>query len=56
MEDESSIFALGLIGGDQAYIWDEIIRHKTKHLEFTLGIPVIIILNAIVMVYLQRIE
>ena len=55
---ESSIFALGLIGGGAGiYLGMKLFRHKTKHLEFTLGIPVIIILNAIALWYiLQRIE
>ena len=50
---EASIFALGLIGGGTGlYLGMKLFRHKTKHLKFTLGIPAIIILNAIMLWYI----
>ncbi|MDD3705058.1 MAG: DUF1294 domain-containing protein [Clostridiaceae bacterium] len=55
---EVSIFALGLIGGGAGlYLGMKLFRHKTRHLEFTMGIPAIIILNIITLWYvLQRLE
>lgn len=47
---ETSIFALGIVGGGIGlYLGMKLFRHKTKHLKFTLGIPAIIILNAIML-------
>ena len=55
---EASIFTLGLIGGGAGlYLGMKLFRHKTRHLEFTLGIPAIIILNIITLWYvLQKLE
>lgn len=53
---EASIFALGLIGGGAGlYFAMKLFRHKTRHLEFRLGIPVLVIINIIMLWYiLQR--
>ena len=43
---ESSLLLLSALGGSVAmFITMKIIRHKTKHLKFMIGIPVIIILQ-----------
>ncbi len=43
---EKSLLFLSLIGGSVAmYVTMMIIRHKTKHVKFMLGIPLIIILQ-----------
>ncbi|MBQ7921123.1 MAG: DUF1294 domain-containing protein [Clostridia bacterium] len=44
---EATLFFLAIIGGSAAmYITMLTIRHKTKHLRFMIGIPLIIILQA----------
>ncbi len=44
---EKSLFIWSILGGSVAmYITMHLIRHKTKHVSFMLGIPVIIILQA----------
>ena len=43
---ESTLLALSALGGSAAMlIWMLIIRHKTKHPKFMLGIPVILALQ-----------
>lgn len=43
---EKSLLFLSLIGGSVAmYVTMMLIRHKTKHVKFMLGIPLIIILQ-----------
>jgi len=50
---ETSLFILGLAGGAiGVFAGMGLFRHKTKHLKFTLGIPMIIILNIIMFGYL----
>ena len=47
---EKSLFLWSLLGGSVAmYITMRLIRHKTKHKSFMLGIPAIIILPAALM-------
>ena len=47
---EKSLFLWSLLGGSVAmYITMRLIRHKTKHKSFMLGIPAIIILQAALM-------
>ena len=44
---ESTLLLLSLIGGSVAmFVTMLLIRHKTKHLKFMLGIPAIIIVQA----------
>ena len=44
---EKSLFIWSAVGGSVAmYITMHIIRHKTKHISFMVGIPVIMILQA----------
>ncbi len=39
-----------LMGGIGEYIGMQVFRHKTKHIKFTLGVPVAIIFNLAVLV------
>ena len=46
---ESTLLLLSALGGSVAmYITMQLIRHKTKHIKFMLGIPVIIVVQAAV--------
>ncbi len=52
---ERTLFLLALIGGALGvliamYRW----RHKTKHLSFVVGIPVLLFINAVLYVYFLR--
>jgi len=50
---EKFIFILSLIGGSLGvYIGMYTVRHKTKHLKFTVGIPVIFIINLMCVYYI----
>ena len=50
---EKTLFLLALIlGGIGIYIGMYLFRHKTKHVKFTVGIPLIIILNILNIYYL----
>ncbi|WP_288222255.1 DUF1294 domain-containing protein [uncultured Clostridium sp.] len=51
---ESTLFLLSIIGGSLGTILGMyIFRHKTKHLKFTLGIPLIIIIQIIIFIFLK---
>ncbi|MBQ2661886.1 MAG: DUF1294 domain-containing protein [Clostridia bacterium] len=39
-----------LMGGVGAYVGMYTFRHKTKHLKFTLGVPLIIVLNIAIII------
>lgn len=44
---EATLFILSALGGSLfMYLTMQIIRHKTKHLSFMIGIPVILVLQA----------
>lgn len=50
---EKTLFLIALIlGGIGIYIGVYLFRHKTKHVKFTVGIPLIIILNILTIYYL----
>lgn len=50
---EKSLFVISLLlGGIGVYIGMYKFRHKTKHLSFTVGIPVCIIINVISVYYI----
>ncbi len=50
---ESRFFIFGLLGGASGvYLGMQLFRHKTQHRKFTIGIPVLIILNVICLYYL----
>lgn len=51
--NEKTLFLIALIlGGIGIYIGMYLFRHKTKHVKFTVGIPLIIILNILTIYYL----
>lgn len=50
---EKAIFIISLIlGGLGVYIGMYKFRHKTKHMSFTVGIPICIIINIITIYYI----
>lgn len=50
---EKTIFIVSLLlGGIGTYVGMYVFRHKTKHLKFTIGIPIVIILNIISIFYI----
>ena len=50
---ERNLLTLSVLGGSVAmYITMHIIRHKTKYSKFMVGIPVIIIMQIIVLIFL----
>lgn len=53
---EKTLFTLALIlGGIGIYSGMYIFRHKTKHLKFTVGIPILLILNVITVCYIIKV-
>ena len=52
---EASLMSLSFLGGSVAmYITMRIIRHKTRHTKFMLGIPLMIILQIAAIVLISR--
>jgi uncharacterized membrane protein YsdA (DUF1294 family) len=52
---ESSIFIIGLAGGGVGVlIGMGVFHHKTKHLKFTIGIPVVVVLNIASLIYILK--
>ncbi len=52
---EATLLSIAVIGGSLGCLWGmHAVRHKTKHLKFTLGIPVILAIQIILMVFLIR--
>lgn len=50
---EKTIFIVSLLlGGIGTYVGMYVFRHKTKHLKFTISIPIVIILNIISIFYI----
>ena len=53
---ESILWIIGILGGATgSYITMLIIRHKTKHKSFMLGMPVLALLNIAIFIYLFKI-
>ena len=51
--NEKTLFLIALIlGGIGIYLGMYLFRHNTKHVKFTVGIPLIIILNILTIYYL----
>ena len=45
---ETTLLTVGLLGGSfSMYITMKIIRHKTKHLQFMVGLPIEMLLDAV---------
>jgi uncharacterized membrane protein YsdA (DUF1294 family) len=50
---ESTLFVLAILGGSAVMLLTMLlIRHKTKHVKFMLGIPVIMVLQAALALFL----
>lgn len=50
---EASLLFLAFIGGSiGAYVGMQVWRHKTKHLKFTLGVPLILLLQILLLIYI----
>lgn len=48
---ESSLLSLGFLGGSIGLLTGMyVLRHKTKHCKFTLGVPLILLLNLLLYV------
>ena len=53
---ENTLLLLSALGGSVAmYITMVMIRHKTRHSKFMLGIPIIILFQAVVLLYVSGI-
>ena len=51
---ESTFFLIAILGGSiGAFLGMYIFRHKTKHLKFAIGLPLIIIVQAFVIYFLN---
>lgn len=52
---ESTLLIISVLGGSVAMLMTMlVIKHKTRHLKFMLGIPVIILLQAIIVYFVWR--
>ena len=52
---EKTLFGIALIGGAAGvYLSLLLFRHKTRHLRFMLGIPLILVIHAGIALYLYR--
>lgn len=52
---ESTLLLLSAMGGSAAmYVTMILIRHKTRHIKFMLGIPVIFVLQAVILFFIWR--
>lgn len=50
---EATLFSLAILGGATAeYITMKLVRHKTRHKSFMLGLPLIILLQAALVIYI----
>lgn len=53
---ENTLLLVSALGGSVAmYITMQIIRHKTRHIKFMLGIPIIIILQLLIIFLVWRV-
>lgn len=53
---ESTLLLLSALGGSVAmYLTMHAIRHKTRHIKFMLGIPIILILQLVAVYFIWRI-
>lgn len=53
---EKTLLGIALIGGSfGTYLGMEIFRHKTKHLKFAVGVPVMMGIHAIIIVFMRAI-
>lgn len=51
--NENTLFLISIIGGSIGlYLGMQFFRHKTKHLKFTLGVPLIILIQLYIFIIL----
>ena len=51
---ESTFFIIAILGGSVgAFLGMKVFRHKTKHLKFSIGLPLIIIVQAFIIYFLN---
>ncbi|MGG5460649.1 DUF1294 domain-containing protein [Clostridium sp. B9] len=52
---EDTLIGVSIIGGSIGALWGmHAFRHKTKHAKFTIGIPLILVLQAILALYILK--
>lgn len=52
---EDTLIGVSIIGGGIGALWGmHVFRHKTKHAKFTIGIPLIIAIQALLILYFIR--
>lgn len=52
---ENTLIGVSAIGGSIGALWGmHAFRHKTKHIKFTIGIPLILILQTLLTLYILR--
>lgn len=52
---EDTLIGVSLIGGGIGALWGiHVFRHKTKHAKFTIGIPIILAVQALLLLYFIR--
>lgn len=52
---EINLFLLSLLGGAAGvYAGMKVFRHKTKHISFTIGIPILFVINLIITYWIVR--
>ncbi len=50
---ENSLIFIAFIGGAVCeYLTMKIIRHKTKHIKFTVGLPIIIFIHTVLLIFI----
>lgn len=53
---EKTLFALSVVGGALGmYATMCLIRHKTRHKRFMIGLPIIILIQSVILLYLLHI-
>ena len=54
---EATLMGIAAIGGSLGcFLGMQLIRHKTKHLKFTLGIPLMLALQIVAMVFIMGLK
>ena len=52
---ENTLIGVSIIGGGIGSLWGmHVFRHKTKNIKFTIGIPLIILIQALLILYLIK--
>ncbi|EGT3617127.1 DUF1294 domain-containing protein [Clostridium perfringens] len=52
---ENTLIGVAILGGGIGALWGmHVFRHKTKHAKFTIGIPLILAVQALLVLYIIR--